>query len=92
LAGQSWKRRLGGNRKLLLTGNKITLQLYPGEKNDIHKNKTKPVEIIYGVFQGNKIVTNDPPQYKTNRFKFENGILYEVNNEGEYNEYNECQN
>jgi excisionase family DNA binding protein len=30
------------------------------------------------------------PQYKTNRFKFENGALYEANNEDGYNEYKRC--
>jgi hypothetical protein len=60
--------------------------------NESHKDHTNPVEKIRGIIKGNEIVTNDPPQYKTNRFKFENGILCEVNNEGDYNEYTECLN
>jgi hypothetical protein len=78
--------------KVTITGNEITLQSYADKMNESHKDHTNPVEKIRGIIKGNEIVTSDPPQYKTNRFKFENGILYEVNNEGDYNEYTECLN
>jgi TonB family protein len=78
--------------KVSIAGNNITLQSYPGENNTLYKNKMKPIEVIHGVIRDGKIITKDPPQYKTNRFKFENGVLYEVNDEGEYNEYSECKN
>jgi hypothetical protein len=77
--------------KVTITGNKITLQSYADKNNESQKDHTDPVETIHGIIKGKEIITNDPPQYKTNRFKFENGILYEVNDEGEYNEYNECE-
>ena len=78
--------------KVTISGNDITLQLYADKKNESQKDHIKPVETIRGVIQDNKIITKDATEYKTNRFKFENGILYEVNDEGEYNEYKECQN
>jgi hypothetical protein len=68
----------------------ITLKMFAGSANDYHKNKSKPVEVIKGIVLNGKIITKDPPQYLTNRFKFENGILYEMNNEGDYNDFPEC--
>lgn len=68
----------------------IILKAYPGKENTARKDKSKPIEIIKGIIKNGKIITKDPPEYLTNRFKFEDGILYEVNNEGEYNDYHEC--
>jgi hypothetical protein len=76
--------------KVTIEESKIRLQLFAGEKNTYYKNKTIPNETINGIIKDGKIITKDPPEYKTNRFKFENGVLYEVNNEGGYNEYKEC--
>ena len=76
--------------EVTISGNNIMLKLFPDENNSYHKDKTQPVEIIKGKLEMGKINTNEPPEYLTNRFKFESGALYEMNNEGEYNEYNEC--
>ncbi|MBK7966866.1 MAG: hypothetical protein IPK10_17480 [Bacteroidetes bacterium] len=35
-------------------------------------------------------MTKDSPEYGTNRFKYENGMLSEVNVENGYNSYTEC--
>jgi len=78
--------------KVTITGNEITLQLYADKRNKRQKDKNKPVEIINGIIQDGKIVTKAPPEYKTNRFKFEDGVLYEVNNEGGLSDYQECKN
>lgn len=78
--------------KMTISGSEITLQQYADRKNKLHKDKINPVETIQGIIEANKIITKDAPEYKTNRFKFENGVLYEVNNEGDYNSYQECQN
>lgn len=68
----------------------IILKSLPGKKNTYYKDKAKPVEIISGIIKNGKIITRGDPKYLTSRFKFENGMLYEMNNEGEYNEYYEC--
>jgi hypothetical protein len=73
-----------------ITGNKITLQLYADKNNTSKKDKVTAKETIVGIVKGGKIITKDDPEYLTNRFKFENGILYEVNDEGGYNEYQQC--
>lgn len=78
--------------KVTITGNEITLQSYADKNNEFHKNHSNPVETIRGIIRDNKIVTKDSAEYGTNRFKFENGIFYEMNNEGEYNSYDECHN
>jgi hypothetical protein len=71
--------------KVTVKNDSITLFSYPGKEN-VH-----PLEKIYGHIEGNKIITNDPPEYKAPRFKYENGILYELNNEGGYNYFKECE-
>ncbi|OJW30412.1 MAG: hypothetical protein BGO54_13325 [Sphingobacteriales bacterium 46-32] len=81
---QGWKY------EVTIKNDSITLKLFPGSANDLYKNKSKSIEIIKGIFSNGKIVTKDLPEYLTNRFKYENGILYEVNNEGDYNDYSEC--
>ena len=75
----------------------IAFELYPGAENDYYKNKTKPVEVVKGKIIGNIIRIPRPEnckdcgdEYETGRFKYKNGVLYEANNEGEYNEYFEC--
>jgi hypothetical protein len=74
-----------------ISNNSIILVSYPGTKNDHYKNKDQALYKIEGHIVGNKIITNDPPEYRVPRFKYENGILYELNNEGEYNDYKECE-
>jgi hypothetical protein len=68
----------------------IILTLYAGNNNTNYKDKSKPIEVINGTIKGGLIITKDAPEYLVNRFKYENGILYEVNNEGGYNDYKEC--
>jgi hypothetical protein len=76
--------------KVTIVGDKITLRLYADKDNTYQKDKVNLKETVVGVIRNGKIITKDPPQYLTNRFKFESGVLYEVNDEGGYNEYQEC--
>jgi hypothetical protein len=64
--------------------------LFPGNGNTNYIDKTKAIEIVHGVVKGGEIITSDASEYLSNRFKYENGVLYEVNNEGQYNDYVEC--
>lgn len=73
-----------------VNGTAITLKSYPDKGNTYVKDKSKPSEVIKGKIVNGKIVTKDPPEYLINRFKYENGVLYEMNNEGEYNDYRQC--
>lgn len=66
-----------------IRGSNITLKLYPNISNDQHSDKKNPTEVIKGYIEGSKIITPD------NTFKIENGALYELNNEGNWNEYGE---
>lgn len=81
---QGWKY------EVTIKNDSITLKLFPGSANSHYKNKSKPIEIIKGIIVNGKIITKDSPEYLTNRFKCTNGILYEVNNEGDYNDFPEC--
>lgn len=74
-----------------ISDSSITLISYPGTKNDHFKNKSQALYKINGHIEGNKIITNDPPEYRAPRFKYENGVLYELNNEGGYNDYRVCE-
>jgi hypothetical protein len=74
-----------------ISDSSITLISYPGTKNDHFKNKSQALYKISGHIEGQKIITNDSPEYRASRFKYENGILYELNNEGGYNDYKECE-
>lgn len=76
--------------EVTIKNDSMNLKLFPGSANSQYKNKSKPIEIIKGIVANGKIITKDSPEYLTNRFKFENGILYEVNNEGDYNDFPEC--
>ena len=73
--------------------NLITLESYPDYNNDYHKNKAKPNEITKGKIVGKRIKlfpNSSEDEYNVDRFKIENGKLYEVNYEGDYNIYSEC--
>ncbi|WP_207516105.1 hypothetical protein [Longitalea luteola] len=74
-----------------ISDNSITLISYPGAKNDHFKNKSQAIFTVYGHIEGNKIITSDSSEYKAPRFKYENGILYELNNERGYTDYKECE-
>lgn len=73
-----------------IKGDNITIVSYPGINNSYYKNKSKSLETINGMIKNGKIVTKDSSEYLTNRFSFENGILYETNNEGGLNKYIKC--
>jgi hypothetical protein len=73
-----------------INANKIIINSYPGKMNTSYKNKNKVIETIVGIIKDGVIVTKNPSEYLTNRFKYENGILYEINNEGGTNDYKEC--
>jgi hypothetical protein len=74
-----------------IKGDSIDLKSYPGKSNNYHKDKTKAFESVRGVIRDGKIVTDrDNFEYK-NLFKYENGVLYQLNEEDEYNEYTECE-
>lgn len=67
----------------------VTIKCFPGEANSSY-NSSKPVEVVKGKILDGQIVTNDPPEYLTNRYKYKNGIFYVVNSEDGYNEYYYC--
>lgn len=73
-----------------ISQNSITLKSFPGSENSAYSDKSKPKEIVKGIIKDGKIVTKDASEYLTNRFKFEDGVLSEVNNEGSFNDYKEC--
>ena len=80
-----------------INGNQIVLKSYPTKSNTAHKNKGVS-EIIHGRYTDGKITIERPKNcedcwedYETGRFKIENDILYEENNEGGYNEYHQCE-
>jgi hypothetical protein len=62
----------------------ITLKLYPSVKNSYYKDKTKAKAVVTGKIKDGKIITTSDREYK-----YENNNLYEMNNEGGWNEYNE---
>ena len=68
----------------------VTLKLYPGKNNNYFKDKTEVREIIKGVMVNYAIVTNKYVHYLDARLKFENDKLLEKNDEGRYNEFEEC--
>lgn len=76
--------------EVTVIGDSVILKLFPGSANSHHKNKSKPVETVKGIIVNGNIITKDSPEYLTNRFRYKNGILYETNNEGEYNDYPIC--
>ena len=81
---KSWKY------EVTIKNDSIILKLFPGSANTYYKDKSKPKEVIKGIVTNGKIITKDSEEYLTNRFKYQNGILYEINNEGEYNDFSEC--
>lgn len=75
--GKAW------DYEVVIKENNIILKLYPNIKNTYHKNKKTPTRVTYGVIRQGKIITKD------SEFKLEYGVLYEMNNEGGWNSYNE---
>src|SRR5690606_33705783 len=72
--------------EVITKGDSVTLKLFPDLKNNNYKNKGMPIETINGIIKNGKIITKDGPD----EFKYENGILYELNNEGDYNDFPAC--
>jgi hypothetical protein len=62
----------------------ITLKLYPSATNTYQKNKTKAQAVVKGTVKEGQIATSSDRSYK-----IEKGNLYELNNEGGWNEYKE---
>jgi hypothetical protein len=62
----------------------ITLKLYPSATNSYHKDKKKAQAVITGKIENGEIKTSSDRTYK-----YENSSLYELNNEGGWNEYKE---
>lgn len=79
-----------------IEGENIVFKSYPTLTNTYHKNKG-----INEIFKGkikNGIITIERPKncsdcgvgFEKGKFKIENDILYDANNEGGYNEYFKC--
>jgi hypothetical protein len=83
---QGTKRFTDGDWNYVVTirQDSITLKLYPSATNTYHKDKTKAQAIVKGMIKEGDITTASDRSYK-----FENGNLYELNNEGGWNEYKE---
>lgn len=84
-AEKSWKY------EVTIKNDSITLKLFPGSANSHYTDEDKLMEVIKGIIVNGRITTKDSLEYLTNRFKYENGMLYEINNEGDYNEFKECE-
>lgn len=76
--------------EVYISGNNISIKIFPDPKNPNFDSPSEAVETVNGKIENGKIVTNDPPEYLTNRYRYENSVLYEKNNEGGENEYREC--
>jgi hypothetical protein len=72
-------------------GDEIILRLLPGRNNNQYPEKYKALSRIKGKVVKGRIDTDDPPEYLTDRFKFEDGKLLEVNNDGGYTVFSECE-
>lgn len=62
-------------------GDQITLKSYPNIHNEYYPDKTTPQQTIRGSIVNGRITT------KGHRYKLEDNKLYEMNNEGTWNEY-----
>jgi hypothetical protein len=71
----------GWEYQVSILKNSITLKLFPTANNEYHKRTKIPFKTITGYFKGRKIITTQ------SKFKIENDSLYELNNEGGWNEY-----
>lgn len=61
----------------------ITLKLYSDATNDFHKEKEMARKTYKGKISGNRIITQE------SSFVYKNSVLFELNNEGTWNEYRE---
>ena len=80
----SWESVVTINR------DEISIKIYPGENNSYHKNKTEVFRSAIGKIMNGKIFIKKGTKYIPDLYKFENGILYEMNDEGTYNDYKQC--
>jgi hypothetical protein len=69
-----------------IKGSNVTLELYPGINNVKYEEKSMRVSVNKLFINGDKIVDITNTQ---SAFKYENGKLYELNNEETWNEYDE---
>ncbi|HAN37493.1 MAG TPA: hypothetical protein DCQ29_01205 [Chitinophagaceae bacterium] len=74
--------------KVTINTSKITIETYPGENNSYHQNKDTPKSVEKGFIKNSRIFISD--ERETLEYKLENGILFQLNNEGGYSEYREC--
>jgi hypothetical protein len=71
-----------------INGTTVVLKLYPGVANKQYKNAAKPLKVITGSLKAGVVkVIGSSNEYL---FRLEDGMLYELNNEGGYNPYFEC--
>lgn len=75
--------------KVTINGTHVTIQSFAGKNNTAQKNKMVAKETTAGTIRNKKIfVKDDSAEY--NRYKYENGKLSIMNNEGSYEDYTEC--
>lgn len=73
-----------------ITGDRITLELYKNEGQGNTPVRSNSESEINGKIVSGRIITSDASEYLADRFSMENGVLYEVNNEGGKNPYYPC--
>jgi len=74
-----------------IINNSITIKAYPNKTNPMIKNKLIASKIEKGYIKNGKIYTKDESgSYVSDIYKYENGVLYELNIENEYNTYYLC--
>lgn len=67
----------------------VTIKFFPGNRNNSYQNKSQPREMYSGIIQDNKIKIFYKAKFSTTFFKYINGELLNMNNEGQYNRYKE---
>ena len=69
----------------------VIIKSFPGKNNNLYRDKSKANEIIKGKIVNGEIKTKNLSGVPGNRFKYEDGIFYEMNDEDGYNDYHLCQ-
>jgi hypothetical protein len=75
---------------LRIDGQKANLELYPGLDNSGYRKGSKPFKIMVGTVKDGVITVLNKNGHVDFLFKLEDGILSQLNSEGEYNDYYEC--
>jgi hypothetical protein len=78
------------NYMVTIKGSTITVRLYPGASNEIHKNKSLAKETFTGYIKDDKIYVKVDGEYSSTEFKLKDNILYRANYEDGYNDYQQC--